>query len=64
MDKPPLGLMPKRMWDLQRKRDIEAAAKQYRDADKTVPWEWIQEHAELSMRYDWKQSALEGQEWD
>jgi hypothetical protein len=64
MNKLPLGLMPRKMWDEVRKQGIEDAVKRYRDADKTVPWEWIQEHAELSERYDRKQSALEGQEWD
>lgn len=64
MNKPPLGLMPKHIWDLQRKRDIEDVVKRYRDADKAVPWEWVQEYAELCERYDRKESVLEGQTWD
>jgi hypothetical protein len=54
--------MPKKMWDLQRKRDIEAAAKRYNEAGQSVPTEWVKEHMVLSWLYDRKQSALEGQE--
>ena len=64
MNKPLLGLMPKRIWDLQRKQDILEAAKRCCDADKAVPWEWVQEYAELSERHERKESALEGQELD
>ena len=63
MNKPPLGLMPKCIWDLQRKQDIEAAVKRYKDADKPIPWEWVQEYAELSEQPTRKQSVMEGQEW-
>ena len=56
--------MPKKMWDLQRKRDIEDAAKRYNEAGQVVPTEWVKEHMVLSWLYDRKQSALEGQEWD
>jgi hypothetical protein len=55
--------MPKYMWDLQRKQDIEAAVKRYKDADKPIPWEWVQEYAELPEQPTCKQSVMEGQEW-
>jgi len=61
MNKPPLGLMPKYIWDLQRKQDIEDAVKRYIAADRPIPYKWIQEYVELVRRYGGK-SALEGQE--
>jgi len=64
MNKPPLGLMPKYIWDLQRKQDIEAAIERYRAADEPIPWEWTMEYTDLLRRYECKETALEGQELD
>jgi hypothetical protein len=52
------------MWDEIRKQDIEDAAKRCNKTGQVVPTEWVKEYMELSMRYDRKQSALEGQERD
>jgi hypothetical protein len=64
MAKPPLGLMPKYIWDLQRKQDIKAAIDRYIAADKPIPWKWVQEYIRLTEITEPKQSALEGQVWD
>ena len=65
MNKPPLGLMPKRIWDLQRKQDINNAMERYCKANKDIPWEWVQEYMGLSEWYnESKESVLEGQPWD
>jgi hypothetical protein len=64
MNKPPLGLIPKVMWDKQRQRDIEDAIERYRLADKAIPVEWVQEYMGLVKQYSRKESVLEGQVFD
>ena len=40
---PPLGLMPKHIWDSKRINDILSAMERYSEADKAIPVEWITE---------------------
>lgn len=42
-ERPPLGLMPKKLWDAQRMRDIYDAMERYAVAGKAVPLAWVQE---------------------
>lgn len=46
---PPLGLKPKWIHDLQRRREIFEAMERYSDAGKPIPREWIDELRELVM---------------
>lgn len=48
IDKPPIGLKPRRLHDEQRLCDIEAAILRRKDTGKPVPKEWADEHRELS----------------
>jgi hypothetical protein len=64
MNKPPLGIMPRKMWDEIRQRDIEDAIERYKAVDKPIPVEWAREYIELVRRYERKESVLEGQELD
>ena len=41
--KPPLGLIPKKQYDQQRKNDIMQAMRRYAKAGKAVPEEWVDE---------------------
>jgi len=46
-EKPPLGLIPKFVYQEQRIIDITKAIERYTVAKKTVPREWIEEYNEL-----------------
>jgi len=46
-EKPPIGVMPKHIWDAKRKQDLLEAVMRYMDKNKPVPVEWIQEFNEL-----------------
>ena len=45
--KPPLGLLPKHIWEEQRVWDIAEAMERYRLAGKEIPQEWITEDNKL-----------------
>lgn len=49
MDKPPLGVLPKFLWDEQRMVDLTEAINRFMDANEPVPSEWVQELAEITM---------------
>lgn len=44
---PPIGLMPKRIWDEKRCEAILGAIEKYKQAGKQIPTEWIIELASL-----------------
>jgi hypothetical protein len=46
-EKPPLGLMPKDIHDMQRRADIIAAVVRYANAGMKIPMEWIEEYNAL-----------------
>lgn len=46
-EKPPLGLMPERIWKLHRLGDVKEAMLRYIDANIQVPVEWSNEYREL-----------------
>ena len=43
MQTPPLGLMPRKIWNIQRAGDIFEAMCRYSKAQKPIPLEWIEE---------------------
>lgn len=45
--KPPIGLVPRDIWQDQRKRDIIEAIRRYNDAGIRIPNYWINELAYL-----------------
>ena len=46
-DKPPLGLTPKHIIDLQRVEDIRGAVNRYFAHNKAIPIEWIEEYNQI-----------------
>lgn len=47
MSKPPLGITPKYIHDLQRLRELQGAIARYYDVDMPIPIEWIEEYNQL-----------------
>ena len=50
MDKPPLGIVPRKLWDEKRLTDLGDAIGRYMEAGEPVPQEWILELIDLSKR--------------
>lgn len=50
MDTPPLGIMPRKLWDEQRMTDICDAIDRFMDAGEPVPNEWYSELMDLVKR--------------
>lgn len=46
-EKPPLGTLPKYIWQKERLQDIKDAIKRYEDAKKPIPAEWVRELLEI-----------------
>lgn len=44
---PPLGIMPRKLWNERRVVDIVEAAKRFRDAGYDIPKEWQDEYNDL-----------------
>ena len=49
--KPPLGIMPKYIWDSQRIEYLKGAIDKYCNANLEVPCEWIEEYNTLIKLY-------------
>lgn len=45
--KPPIGLIPERIWKTQRFEDVTEAIQRYLDAGFVVPDEWLDEYSRL-----------------
>lgn len=50
-EKPPIGIMPKYIWDLQRINNLREAIDRYCEANIEVPIEWIEEYNSLVRLY-------------
>lgn len=48
--KPPLGVMPRDIWDRKRQEELADAMLRYLEAGMKVPLEWIEEYNEISDR--------------
>ena len=46
-EKPPLGLMPRHMWNKKRRDELSEAMLRYMEVGKSIPQEWIDEYNEL-----------------
>jgi hypothetical protein len=49
--KPPLGIIPKKIWDLQRLNDLNEAINRYTAFGKEIPIEWVGEYNNLVKLY-------------
>lgn len=47
---PPLGIMPRNIWEEKRRQDIVDAMKRYADANAHIPADWINELYDLEYR--------------
>jgi len=61
MQKPPIGIMPKKMWDEIRMEGLADAINRYSEAKTSVPYEWVLEYTGLTNQYS-KRCDLDGQE--
>jgi hypothetical protein len=68
VSKPPIGVMPRYLWNEQRLNDLVTATEEYREANFDVPQEWIEETYDLlrksfdddddeSAKYEWDESV-------
>lgn len=48
--KPPLGLMPRKLWDEKRANEIKAAINRYAKAGLEIPTAWVEEYFEIEER--------------
>lgn len=47
MKKPPLGIMPKNIWESIRFNELQMAINRYLDDQLPIPLEWIEEYNEF-----------------
>ena len=50
--KPPLGVVPRNIWDRKRQEELAEAMARYLDAGKRIPKEWLEEYDEISDRWE------------
>ena len=48
--KPPLGVMPRYLWERKRRYEVGKAISRYVEADKKIPIEWLDEYNELVQK--------------
>jgi hypothetical protein len=50
--KPPLGIMPRNIWNLKRIDDLNNAINRYYEAGFKVPMEWLEEYNDLIVEHN------------
>lgn len=50
--KPPLGVMPRDIWDWKRQEELAEAMARYLEAGMKIPTEWIEEYNEICDRWE------------
>lgn len=50
--KPPLGVVPRDIWDRKRQEELAEAMGRYMEAGKRIPKEWLEEYNEISARWE------------
>jgi hypothetical protein len=60
-DRPPLGLIPKRLHDELRINEIKAAMVRYMNAGYPIPCEWTEEYNQLAPRIKEDQRGMKAQ---
>lgn len=48
--KPPLGIVPRKIWEDKRLEEIKSAILRYIDSRHAIPLEWVEEYNELIER--------------
>ena len=56
--KPPLGVIPRDMWDRKRQKELAAAMERYLEAGEKIPKEWIDEYSEIIDRQEQQNKTL------
>jgi hypothetical protein len=56
---PPIGLTPRKVWDIRRASQIYAKIKEFENAGEDVPNEWIEEYEEIRSRYGYRKGESE-----
>jgi hypothetical protein len=49
--RPPLGIMPKYIWDSRRFQDLQYVIARYLEANQPIPPQWVDEFITLSLEY-------------
>jgi hypothetical protein len=49
--KPPLGIIPKDIWEMQRLKELMEAISRYYNDYREIPIKWIEEYNELIKRH-------------
>ncbi|MFP4976363.1 hypothetical protein ACE6ED_13250 [Paenibacillus sp. CN-4] len=57
MNKPPIGLRPRYIWEDLRIKEIEEAMQRYGEAGYVIPREWLEERYELHKRREAREGA-------
>lgn len=55
VEKPPLGLLPRRMHDLKRMQSIDEAIRRYTERRMVIPLEWVKEYNQLCAAVNGKE---------
>lgn len=50
--KPPIGIQPKFIWEVQRIEDLVSAMNRYINAGLEIPVEWVENYNELIIKYE------------
>lgn len=50
IQKPPLGIMPRKLWEEKRLDDLRQAITLFAEHNRPVPVEWVEEYNELLLR--------------
>lgn len=49
--KPPLGIIPKDIWEMQRLKELMEAISRYYNDIRVIPIKWIEEYNELIIKH-------------
>lgn len=49
--KPPLGVIPRYIWDWKRQEELAEAMERYLEVGMKIPTEWLEEYNEISDRW-------------
>lgn len=47
MTKPPLGVLPEKIWKIYRMEDLKVACQRYYDNGMEIPFKWVDEYNKL-----------------
>jgi hypothetical protein len=54
LNKPPLGIMPKSIWDSKRIDELTSAIDRYMEAGEMIPNKWIEEYNQIIDNYNFE----------